>query len=68
MSCTGGQDSHSEVRSLFLNLKDKSNPGLRNEIVLGELAPDRLVSMSKDVSVPHTPLIRRRWRPRVCVR
>ena len=39
-----------EIRSLFLNLKDKGNPGLRNEIVLGLLAADKVVNMSKDVS------------------
>jgi len=38
------------MRSLFLNLKDKGNPGLRNEIVVGHLAADKLVNMTKDVS------------------
>ena len=39
-----------EVRSLYLNLKDKGNPALRNEISLGVLSVDKLVNMSKDVS------------------
>ena len=39
-----------EIRSLFLNLKDKGNPAIRNEITLGVLSTDKLVNMSKDVS------------------
>ena len=42
--------SNIEIRSLFLNLKDKGNPALRNEITLGVLSADKLVNMSKDVS------------------
>jgi hypothetical protein len=41
-----------EIRSLFLNLKDKGNPGLRNEIVLGYISVGKLANMSKDVSGP----------------
>lgn len=37
-----------KIRSLFLNLKDKGNPGLRNEIVLGYISAEKLVGMSKD--------------------
>jgi hypothetical protein len=33
-----------------LNLKDKGNPGLRNEIVIGHMSAERVASMSKDVS------------------
>lgn len=36
------------MRSLFLNIKDKGNPGLRNEIVLGQVTPDKVVRMSKE--------------------
>nr|ODN90589.1 transcription elongation factor S-II [Cryptococcus depauperatus CBS 7841] len=36
------------MRSLFLNLKDKGNPALRNEIVLGYIGADKVASMSKD--------------------
>lgn len=38
------------MRSLFLNLKDKGNPALRNEIVLGYVSTEKVASMSKDVS------------------
>lgn len=46
----------SEIRSLFLNLKDKGNPGLRNKIVLGDVSPDKVVTMSKEVSCVLLPL------------
>ena len=36
------------MRSLYLNLKDKGNPALRNEIVLGYIEPEKLVAMSKE--------------------
>lgn len=36
------------MRSLFLNIKDKGNPGLRNEIVLGQVTPDKVVRMTKE--------------------
>ena len=51
------QNSCSEIRSLFLNLKDKGNPGLRNKIVLGDVDAEKIVSMSKEVShsFPWTP-------------
>lgn len=39
-----------EIRSLFLNLKDKGNPALRNKIVLGDLDAESIVTMSKEVS------------------
>lgn len=42
------------MRSLFLNLKDKGNPALRNEIVLGYVSTEKVASMSKDVS-PQSP-------------
>ena len=44
------QNSYSEIRSLFLNLKDKGNPGLRNKIVLGDVDAEKIVSMSKEAS------------------
>lgn len=37
------------MRSLFLNLKDKGNPALRNEIVLGYISADKVVNMTKEV-------------------
>ncbi|KAF8639349.1 hypothetical protein AX17_001568 [Amanita inopinata Kibby_2008] len=36
----------SKIRSLFVNLKDKNNPGLRESIVSGELPVDKLPTMS----------------------
>ncbi|RSH95129.1 RNA polymerase II elongation factor [Saitozyma podzolica] len=41
-------DYRAKIRSLFLNLKDKGNPGLRNEIVIGHMSAERVASMSKD--------------------
>lgn len=43
-------NSEQEMRSLFLNLKDKGNPALRNEIVLGYISTEKVASMSKDVN------------------
>ena len=39
----------SKIRSLFVNLKDKSNPNLRASIVDGSLAPERFTEMSSQV-------------------
>jgi transcription elongation factor S-II len=38
-----------EMRSLYLNLKDKQNPALRNEIVLGYISTEKVANMSKEV-------------------
>ncbi|PPR05519.1 hypothetical protein CVT26_009003 [Gymnopilus dilepis] len=35
-----------KIRSLFVNLKDKSNPGLRASIVDGSLSPERFAKMT----------------------
>lgn len=35
-----------KMRSLYMNLKDKSNPQLRIRVVTGEISPDRLYKMS----------------------
>ncbi|KAI9485568.1 MAG: transcription elongation factor S-II [Benjaminiella poitrasii] len=40
------QDYKNKVRSLALNLKNKSNPGLRESVVSGELAVTKLCKMS----------------------
>lgn len=40
------QDYKNKVRSLALNLKNKSNPGLRESVVSGELAVEKLCKMS----------------------
>jgi transcription elongation factor S-II len=36
------------MRSLYLNLKDKTNPALRNALVTSELSPEKLATMSKE--------------------
>nr|XP_018259395.1 transcription elongation factor S-II [Kwoniella dejecticola CBS 10117]OBR81553.1 transcription elongation factor S-II [Kwoniella dejecticola CBS 10117] len=43
-----GNDYRGKMRSLFLNLKDKGNPALRNEIVLGYISTEKVANMSKD--------------------
>ncbi|GAA5800344.1 transcription elongation factor S-II [Helicostylum pulchrum] len=42
------QDYKNKVRSLALNLKNKSNPGLRESVVSGELSVEKLCKMSVD--------------------
>lgn len=44
-------DYKSKVRSLFVNLKDKSNPGLRASIVDGSLSPEKFSKMTSQVRV-----------------
>jgi len=39
-------DYKSKIRSLFVNLKDKSNPGLRTSIVEGLLSPEKFSKMT----------------------
>ncbi|OWZ75681.1 transcription elongation factor S-II [Cryptococcus neoformans Bt85] len=48
MNFSTGNDYRAKMRSLFLNLKDKGNPALRNEIVLGYVSTEKVASMSKD--------------------
>jgi len=45
---TGGTnaDYKNKIRSLFVNLKDKANPGLRASVVDGGIAPDRFAKMT----------------------
>ena len=38
----------SKMRSLFINLKNKSNPQLRERVLSGEITPDNLVIMSTE--------------------
>jgi transcription elongation factor S-II len=38
----------SKMRSLYQNLKNKSNPGLRIRVLSGEIKPERFVTMSHD--------------------
>lgn len=47
-----GSDTNAEyrtkMRSLFQNLKNKSNPTLRKRVLSGEVTPKRFVTMSHD--------------------
>ncbi|ORX39245.1 transcription factor S-II, central domain-domain-containing protein [Kockovaella imperatae] len=43
-----GNEYRAKMRSLFLNLKDKQNPALRNEIVLGYIEAAKVAAMSKE--------------------
>lgn len=38
-----------KIRSLFVNLKDKNNPGLRESVVSGDLAIAKFCRMSSQV-------------------
>jgi transcription elongation factor S-II len=38
-----------KIRSLFVNLKDKANPGLRASVVDGTIAPERFAAMTSQV-------------------
>lgn len=40
------QPYRSKIRSLFLNLKDKNNPSLRDSVVSGDLPASRLCTMT----------------------
>ena len=40
----------SKIRSLFVNLKDKNNPGLRENVVSGDISVERFSKMSSEVS------------------
>ena len=50
--CGDGKSSaaayREKIRSLFQNLKNKSNPGLRHRILGGEITPERFVNMTHD--------------------
>ncbi|OCF40591.1 transcription elongation factor S-II [Kwoniella heveanensis CBS 569] len=41
-------DYRAKIRSIYLNLKDKGNPALRNEIVLGYIDTEAVAKMSKE--------------------
>ncbi|THH05316.1 hypothetical protein EW145_g4879 [Phellinidium pouzarii] len=41
-----GKDYKGKIRSLYLNLKDKNNPSLRNDIVSGDLAVSKFCRMT----------------------
>lgn len=46
---TTNQAYKAKIRSLFVNLKDKNNPGLRESVVSGDISVDRLSKMSSEV-------------------
>jgi hypothetical protein len=57
------------MRRLYLNLKDKKNPGLRAGVVSGEIAVERFCKMSAEVSlemitIGRVLILRRKWRAR----
>lgn len=39
-------DYRAKIRQLFVNLKDKNNPGLRENVVSGEISADKLAKMT----------------------
>lgn len=47
-------DYRAKIRSLSLNLKDKNNPELREQVLLGEISPEKLVVMRSEVRM--TPM------------
>lgn len=52
----GTNNYRTKMRSLYLNLKAQNNPGLREDVVSGEIGVARLYGMTPAVS---TPLSRR---------
>lgn len=47
-----GNDYKNKIRSLFVNLKDKANPGLRVSIMDGSITPERFAKMTSQVNKP----------------
>ncbi|TFK24488.1 transcription elongation factor [Coprinopsis marcescibilis] len=43
-----GGPYRNKIRSLFVNLKDKNNPSLRENIVSGEISPEKFSTMSSE--------------------
>lgn len=41
-------DYRQKIRSLFVNLKDKNNPSLRESLISGELSPEKLSTMTSE--------------------
>jgi transcription elongation factor S-II len=42
------EEYRTKMRSLFQNLKNKSNPNLRTRVLAGQITPDEFVRMSSD--------------------
>lgn len=52
-NCGGtSQEYKAKIRSLFVNLKDKNNPGLRESVVSGDISAVRFSSMTSQVRIP----------------
>jgi len=45
---TVSNDYRQKIRTLFLNLKNKSNPGLRKRVLSGDISPKRFATMTHD--------------------
>jgi transcription elongation factor S-II len=43
-------DYRNKMRSLYMNLKDKKNPGLREVVLSGQLSAEKLSTMSAKVN------------------
>ena len=50
-----GTKYRGKIRSLYVNLKDKNNPSLRESIVSGELTPSKFATMSSSVRFAFAP-------------
>ena len=48
-----GREYKGKIRSLYLNLKDKNNPGLRAAVVSGDLSVGKFCRMSSAVCLFH---------------
>ena len=48
-----GREYKGKIRSLYLNLKDKNNPGLRAAVVSGDLSVGKFCRMSSAVRLFH---------------
>lgn len=51
-NCNGTNAEYkAKIRSLFVNLKDKNNPGLRESVVSGDITPTRFSNMTSQVRI-----------------
>lgn len=46
-----------KIRSLFVNLKDKNNPGLRESVVSGDLSAAKFAKMTSEVCTWYLAMI-----------
>lgn len=44
-----GPEYKAKIRSLFVNLKDKNNPSLRENVVSGDISVDKFTKMTSQV-------------------